>query len=185
MSAWVWLIIAVVVIVVIAAIVWAWRYNRSKQLRSQFGPEYNRQVERTGSRMQAESELSARRDRVNQLEIRPLDPAVRSRYADRWKSVQARFVDQPAEALTEADELVVQVMTDRGYPVADFERRAADVSVDHASVVENYRNAHDISMSAGSGNASTEEMRQGMVDYRALFSDLLGDGTGMDMREAR
>src|SRR5437016_2973489 len=119
MSAWVWVIIAVVVIVVIAAIVAAWRYNKSKQLRSQFGPEYNRQVARTGSRLQAESELSARRDRVNELDIRPLDPAARKRYADRWKTVQARFVDEPAQALTQADELLVEVMADRGYPVGD------------------------------------------------------------------
>jgi hypothetical protein len=174
-----------VAILVIVGIVLAWRHSRRKQLRAQFGPEYNRQVARAGSRSQAESELSARRDRVDRLDIRPLDPAARNRYADRWKTVQARFVDKPEEALSEADELVVEVMRDRGYPVADFERMAADVSVDHASVVDGYRAAHEISMSARSGDASTEDMRQGLVDYRALFTQLLDAGTMTDMREAR
>jgi len=176
MPAWAWILIVVAIIVVIALIAWAaYRRRRTEGLRSQFGPEYDRAMATTGDRRSAESDLAARRERREQLDIRPLPVASRQRYAEEWRNVQARFVDQPAEALGQADSLVTSVMRDRGYPMDDFDHNVDDVSVDHPQVVENYRTAHDISLANDRGSASTEDLRRGMVHYRALFEELLND----------
>jgi hypothetical protein len=169
-------ILAIVVIAVVVAALLYSRQRRSQQLQEGFGPEYERTVEeRGGDRREAETELRERRDRRDKFEIRELEPAVRDRYADRWRDAQRRFVDEPAPAVGEADGLVMEVMRDRGYPVADeFDQRAADVSVDHPDVVEHYRAAHGISGRATVGEASTEDLRQAMVHFRALFVELLG-----------
>jgi hypothetical protein len=185
MDAWVWIVIAVAALVVIGALVWsAMAKRRTTMLREQFGPEYDRTVEERENRRQAESELAERRARRERLDIRRLDEARRRRYAAQWTEVQSRFVDQPAIAVAQADELVTVVMRDRGYPMDDFEQRAADVSVDHPQVVENYRSANRISTRVGSGQASTEDLRQALVHYRALFAELLTDADDR-VREAR
>jgi hypothetical protein len=176
MPAWVWVIVAVVVIVAVALAVWAaMRKRRTETLRSQFGPEYDRTVDGAENPREAESELEERRRRRADLGIRPLVPAARTRYAEEWRAVQARFVDDPAGAVGQADTLVTQVMRERGYPMDDFDQRAADVSVDHPDVVGDYRAAHDISTRSSNGDAETEDLRQGMVHYRALFAALLDD----------
>jgi hypothetical protein len=172
MDTWVWIVIAaaVVVAIVLVAMWAAKRRRRTSELREGFGPEYDRTVEDTGSRRRAESELTDREKRREELDIRPLAPGARDRFADRWRTVQERFVDEPSSALRDAHELVVQVMSERGYPTDDFEQRAADVSVDHPHVVENYRAAHAISQR---DDADTEEQRQAMKHYRSLFDELL------------
>ena len=186
MSTWV-IVLIVVVVAALAALAWlAATRKRTTDLRERFGPEYDRTIERSGDdRRAAEAELAARRARREQLNIRPLDAASRQRYAQQWNDVQARFVDQPAASLAMADDLVLLVMRERGYPMDDFEQRAADISVDHPQVVEHYRTAHDISTRVGSNQATTEDMRQGLVHYRSLFADLLQPDDTPDMREAR
>jgi hypothetical protein len=182
----VWIVIAVVAVLVIGALVWfAMRNRRTEQLREQFGPEYERTLAQAGDRRDAESELAERRARREDLEIRPLDPASRRRYAEQWRDVQTRFVDEPAAALTQANGLVLMVMRERGYPTEDFEQRAADVSVDHPQVVENYRAANAISERVGSDQASTEDMRRGLVYYRSLFAELLDERGEGDVQQAR
>jgi hypothetical protein len=184
MDAAIWVVIAIVALVVIGVLVWfAMNKQRSGQLREVFGPEYDRTVEESEDRRAAESELLERRKRVEEFEIRPLDPAERTRFASRWIAVQSRFVDDPKSALGEADELVTEVMGERGYPMDDFDQRAADVSVDHPRVVEDYRAAHGISERVGSNDATTEDMRQALVHYRALFSELLDEGETSDVKE--
>src|SRR3954469_920883 len=170
-------IVAIVLIALVVAALVVSRQRRSQQLQEGFGPEYDRTVEeRGGDRREAEAELRERRQRRDQFEIRELEPAAGDRYAERWRAAQRRFVDEPGPAVGEADALVIEVMRDRGYPVADeFEQRAADVSVDHPEVVEHYRAAHGISSRATSGDASTEDLRQAMVHFRALFVELLGE----------
>jgi hypothetical protein len=153
---------------------------RSQRLRERFGPEYERTLRETDDRRRAEAELEARQRRVQKLDIREIAPDEATRYAQAWKVVQARFVDEPSGAVGEADRLVGEVMEKRGYPVGDFEQRAADLSVDHATVVEHYRAAHAIAERQSGADADTEDLRRAMVHYRALFSDLLGtdDVTG-------
>ena len=186
METWVWIAIAIVAVIVIGAIVWAaMNKRRTEELREQFGPEYDRTLQQTEDRRAAESELAERRSRREELDIRPLDPAARQRYATQWNGVQSRFVDQPSVALNEADELVILVMRERGYPIDDFEQRAADVSVDHPQVVENYRAANAVSERVELNEANTEDMRQALVHYRALFADLLSEGDTADIREVR
>lgn len=175
MPMWGWILIVVVLLAAAAAAWWAWSARRSLQLKDRFGREYDRTVAEAGDRREAESELEARRKRRAELDIRPLDPAERQRYATAWRGAQSRFVDDPGSAIGEADDLVIQVMRVRGYPMDDFEQRAADVSVDHPQVVDNYRKAHEISELNARGGASTEDLRQGMVHYRALFDELLED----------
>src|SRR6201989_814903 len=150
------IVASVLIALVVGALVLA-RQRRSQQLQEGFGPEYDRAVEEhSGDRKQAEAELPERRGGRHQFEIRELEPAARDAYAERWRGAQRRFVDQPGPAVGEADALVMEVMRDRGYPVADeFEQRAADVSVDHPQVVEHYRAAHTISGRATAGGAST------------------------------
>jgi hypothetical protein len=184
MDAAIWVVIAIVALVVIGVLVWfAMNKRRSGQLREVFGPEYDRTVEESEGRSAAESELLERQKRVEEFDIRPLDPAERTRFAGRWSAVQSRFVDDPKSALGEADELVTEVMSERGYPMDDFDQRAADVSVDHPRVVEDYRAAHGISERVGSNDATTEDMRQALVHYRALFSELLEESDTSDVKE--
>jgi hypothetical protein len=138
-------------------------------LQQRFGPEYERTVERAEDRKQAEADLAARAKRRDELDIRPLPAAARDRYVEEWQRVQSRFVDDPRGAVQEADALIQSVMRERGYPVDDFEQRAADVSVDHPQVVENYRSGHRLA------SGDTEAQRQAMVHYRALFDELVDD----------
>jgi hypothetical protein len=174
MDTWMWVVLAVVVVVLVAIAAWAaWRKQRTVRLQERFGPEYGRAVEERGGRREAEAELSAREKRREELEIRPLDSEARDRYAETWRAVQARFVDEPVGALEDADRLVMEVMRKRGYPMDDFEQRAADISVDHPEVVDNYRAGHSIYVAHGRGEGSTEDLRQAMVHYRSLFEDLL------------
>ena len=173
MQPWIWVVIAVVVVAVLALAFWYSQRQRSGELRERFGPEYERQVRAAGGRRQAEEELARRAERVEHLQIRPLDPRERDRFRGAWQDVQARFVDDPQVAITEADRLVTEVMQQRGYPMADLEQRAADISVDHPHVVENYRAAYAIVRRSERGEADTEALRQAMVHYRALFQDLL------------
>jgi hypothetical protein len=165
---WVLVIVVVVLLVVLGLLLF--RQRRSAQLREGFGPEYDRALDEHGDQRAAEAELRERRDRRRSYDIKPLDESARQRYIERWKATQAKFVDQPASALTDADELLAEVMRERGYPVEDFDQQAADVSVDHPHVVESYRKAHAIHSER---DASTEDLRQAMVHYRALFAELL------------
>jgi hypothetical protein len=174
MDALVWILIAVVLVVAIVVAAWiSMRNRRTARLQERFGPEYDRTVKRTDDRGAAESELMSREHRRDVLNIRPVTGEVRERYAEEWRAVQARFVDEPADALQDADQLVMKLMRERGYPMDSFEQRQADISVDHPVVVENYRKAHGISIETGKGGTNTEQMRQGMVHYRTLFEDLL------------
>jgi hypothetical protein len=167
-------IVLIVALVVLAAVAWlVTQRRRSAQLHERFGPEYDRTVRQAGDRRRAEDELAAREQRVKQLEIRPLQAEERARFADRWRTVQGQFVDEPAGAVQEADRLVAEVMRARGYPVEAFEQRVADISVDHPQVVEHYRAAHATALRQERGDASTEDLRQALVHYRALFADLL------------
>jgi hypothetical protein len=176
MPTWGWVLIGVAILVVLAAIVWrSLAARRTHHLQNRFGSEYDRTAEELGGRRQADAELSAREERREQLTIRPLPAEARQRYAGQWRAIQAQFVDSPAAAVAAADGLVTSVMSDRGYPTDDFEQRAADVSVDHPHVVQNYREARDISRASDRGDATTEDLRQAMQNYRALFDDLLGD----------
>jgi len=152
------------------------RRRRSATLRQRFGPEYEHTVDRLGDQARAEAELEARQKRVAKLDIRPLPEPERRRFTAAWRDVQGRFVDDPGEAIRQADRLVKELMQVKGYPMGDFEQRAADVSVEHPQVVENYRSARAIAQSNERGEASTENLRQGMVHYRALFAELLVHG---------
>jgi hypothetical protein len=172
-DAWVWVLIIVVLLAVALALWLAARKKKTDHLQDRFGPEYERTVTASGSRRDAEADLAEREKRRSELAIRPLAPASRERYITSWRDTQARFVDDPAAALSDADRLVQGVMAERGYPVDNFDQRAADISVDHPQVVENYRAGHGISLATEHGEASTEDMRQAMVHYRALFEELL------------
>lgn len=176
MNAGAWIIIAILAVVLIAGLLMAWSFSqqrRSKRLRDEFGPEYYTTIAERGSRRSAEKELERRQERVEHLNIRPLPSEDQSRFAEAWRGTQARFVDDPPGAIVEADRLVAQVMQARGYPVTDFEQRAADISVNHPSVVSNYRAAHAIYEANERGEATTEDLRQAMVYYRDLFEELL------------
>jgi hypothetical protein len=167
-------ILAVLVLAVIAIAAWAWsRKQQSKRLEQRFGPEYNRTVENLGDRAKAEAELRDRERRVEKLEIVPLAPADAARFSQEWKTIQGRFVDNPKGVLADADHLVRDLMVKRGYPMGDFDRRAADISVHHPHVVEHYRAARGITLRDRRGEADTEELRQAVVHYRALFDELL------------
>ena len=166
----------IVAIVIAAGLIYYFaRKRKSDELRARFGPEYDRAVDDAGSRQRAEADLAERRKRVESLAIKPLSPEDREKYLENWQKVQTEFVDDPKSAVVHADVLVVDVMKGRGYPVADFEQRAADISVDHPVVVDNYRAAHDIAVNQAAGKASTEDLRQAMVHYRTLFEDLIAE----------
>jgi len=174
MPSWGWVLIAIAIVVVLAAIVWqALSRRRTGKLQQQFGPEYDRALTGADSKRDAEAELQDREERRRRLEIRPLSQAARDRYLQTWESTQAQFVDAPQSAVASADSLIQTVMTERGYPVEDFEQRAADISVDHPEVVENYRTAHRLSHASSEGDCSTEDLRQAMRHYRALFDELV------------
>lgn len=164
----------VVGLVVVALVIFTLtRGRRHKDLKSKFGPEYDRTVAELGKRSQAEKELEARAKRVEKFHIHPLQVADRERFGQLWRTAQAHFVDSPLTAVAEADNLLAELMRARGYPVSDFEQRAADLSVDHPVFVDNYRRGHDLALRAQQGKASTEDLRQAMVHYRVLFEDLL------------
>jgi hypothetical protein len=178
MDAWVWVLIIVAAAIVIAALgMWlVQRYRRRRALRERFGPEYDRSIEAARSRRRAEGELVGRAERREELDIRPLSGAARERYVAQWSELQRRFVDRPQVAVVEADDLITQVMRDRGYPVDDFESQADLVSVDHPGVVQNYRTAHSIFTKTTSGEATTEDLRHAVVAYRTLFEELVANG---------
>jgi hypothetical protein len=179
MPYWGWILIGIAaVIVVVVAIVAAMRVNRTKRLQSAFGPEYDRTVDEADSRGDAEAELLERQKRHEKLQLQPLDPDVREDYLDQWRSTQDRFVDDPHGAAIEADHLVLEVMRARGYPVEDIDQRAADISVDYPELVENYRSAHDVAVRQSVGDATTEDLRNAMRHYRALFDELLETSAG-------
>jgi hypothetical protein len=176
MPAWAWVVIVVAAVVVVGVVAWkALRDHRSKTLQDRFGPEYDRTVQSTDSKRDAEADLAARAERRDKLEIRPLPAAARDRYVDEWSRVQARFVDDPEGAVRDADMLIQSVMRDRGYPMDDFEQRAADVSVDHPQVVENYREGHRLARASALGDGTTEDLRQAMQHYRSLFEELVDE----------
>lgn len=166
-------IIVVILIVIVVAI--AIPAARRRRLRQRFGPEYDRMVAEQQSQRKAEAELANRERRVRKLDIRHLSPQARTEYTTRWAGIQERFVDQPVAAVAQAQELVTSVMQERGYPTEDFEQILADLSVEHARTLEQYRAAHAISESAASGSATTEDLRQAMIHYRSMFDELLGD----------
>jgi hypothetical protein len=179
--------VLIIVLVIIVAAVGAWFFlqrQKSERLRTRFGPEYDRAVRETGHARKAEAELEAREKRLRELDIRPLSPEDARRFAEVWRRVQARFVDDPRGAVSEADGVVDEVMRARGYPIGDFDQRAADLSVNHARVVENYRAARQIAGRHARGEAGTEDLRQAMVHYRALFEDLLNGGVQPEQRAA-
>jgi hypothetical protein len=177
-----WAITVIVILLMVAVAEAAWIFlqrRRSDHLRRRFGPEYMRTVEEHGNQVRAESDLQKRERRVEKLHIRPLPFRDQERFTEAWRKEQARFVDDPKGAVTEADKLVTEVMKIQGYPVSDFEQRVADISVDHAQVVDNYRAANAIARRHERGEATTEDLRKAMVYYRELFTDLL------EMQEVR
>lgn len=175
MSAAATVTILVVIVLIIAVAAVSTMAARRRRLRQRFGPEYDRLVVDQQSQRKAEAELASRERRVRNLEIRPLSPTARLEYTAQWASIQERFVDQPAAAVGQAQELVTAVLDDRGYPTEGFDQILADLSVEHARNLEHYRAAHSISESASDGSATTEDLRQAMIHYRAMFSDLLGE----------
>lgn len=167
------LLILVAAVVIVAAILLMRRRN-SAQLKEKFGPEYDRAVREHGDPAKAESVLADRTKRVEHMSIRELSSADRESYGQAWTGVQRQFVDDPQGAVAEADKLVTRVMSARGYPMGDFEQRAADISVSYPGVVQNYRAAREIVVRHSKGQSSTEDLRQAMVHYRSLFDELLG-----------
>jgi type II secretory pathway pseudopilin PulG len=172
------MLIVIAVVVILAIVTLAWLYVRKRRsttagLKQKFGSEYDRAVLAHGSERKAESKLEDREKRVEKLQIRDLNSTEHERYSKRWASIQSGFVDSPKGAVTEADDLVSSVMEARGYPVSDFDQRAADISVDHPRVVENYRSAHGIALRVGKEQATTEDLRTAMIHYRALFEELV------------
>jgi hypothetical protein len=168
------IILLVAVVAAVGLLIWFWSRNRqSKQLRERFGPEYDHTVETYGDRREAERALEDRAKRVEKLKIRPLSQDEHDFFSREWIAIQSRFVDDPRGALQDADRVVQDLMNTRGYPVGDFEQRAADISVDHPHVVEHYRAAHSTLPAFGKSEADTEQLRVAMVHYRALFQDLL------------
>jgi hypothetical protein len=167
-------IVLVAIVLAAALLIWFWsRGRQSKQLRERFGPEYDHTIETYGDRGEAERALQDRAKRVEKLNIRPLNQDEHDFFSREWIAIQSRFVDDPRGALEDADRVVQDLMDTRGYPMGDFEQRAADISVDHPHVVENYRAAHSALPAFGSKDADTEQLRVAMVHYRALFQDLL------------
>jgi len=173
MPVWGWVLIAIAAAAVAVAIWFTYDRRRSQDLQRRFGPEYDRTVRAAEGRREAEADLQARRQRVEHLGLRPLSPSARRDFTDRWQRVQAHFVDDPRDALWQADGLVSEVMRERGYPMDEFDQRADDISVDHPDVVEHYREAHAIAVSDPREASDTEELRRGMVHHRSLFAELL------------
>lgn len=169
------IVLVIVLLIVVAAILFAVRASRRKNLQKTFGPEYDRVVADTGSRADAEKELRERERRHAELELKPLSPESRAQYSAAWEEVQIQFVDNPGEAVSTADELTTRLIAERGYPTGDYDDQLANLSVEHARTLGHYRDAHEISTRSSAGEASTEDLRQALVHYRALFADLLGE----------
>lgn len=171
-------VVVVIVVVVVAVAVAAavlYRRRRSDQLRQRFGPEYERAVEDTDDRREAEKDLRHRERRRSAFEVKPVTGPDAARYRQEWADIQQLFVDEPAEAVERADRLVVQIMRDSGYPVDDFEHRVDDISVDHPEVAQHYREAHLVAVAQAAGDADTEQLRQAVTSYRHLVAALLHD----------
>lgn len=169
-------LLVVIAIAVVAVAVGGWyiaQKTRTKKLRGQFGPEYDQAVQKAGGQRKAENELEGRRKRVEKFNIRPLSPEEQTRFGKEWAATQARFVDDPKAAVADANRLVKELMEARGYPIGDFEQRAADISVDHPRVVSNYRLAREIAARSEQGKVTTEDLRKAVVSYRELFEELL------------
>ncbi len=180
------IVLVIALLVVIGAVAWiVMQRRRSEQLRERFGPEYQRTVDQLGDPRRAESELAAREKRVEKFDIRPLTAQEHEHFTQAWRSTQSHFVDDPSTAIKDAERLVTDLMRTRGYPMGDFDQRAADISVDHANVVENYRAARAIAIANERSAASTEQLRQAMVHYRALFDDLLETDTPIEKEVGR
>ena len=180
------IMLAAVVILVIAVLAWVClqkRRSRTADLRKKFGPEYDRAVRAHGGERKAEGKLEDREKRVEKLNIRDLEPIEHERFLKQWNSIQSRFIDSPKGAVAEADDLVSSLMKARGYPLADFDQRAADISVDHPRVVENYRSAHEIALKAGQDVATTEDLRTAVIHYRSLFEELAQVPPGIERIE--
>jgi hypothetical protein len=177
MPVWGWILIAAAVIALVVLVIVARqrsaRHERSSQLRDRFGPEYDRVAGSTGSKSDAEAELEERAERRDQLGIRPLPEGSRERYLEWWRTVQAQFVDDPKGAIGAADQLIQSVMAERGYPVENFDQRADDLSVDHPDLVQNYRHGHRLAEASRDNGVSTEDLRQAMTHYKALFVKLV------------
>ena len=188
MSVWGWILIAAIVVILAVtgvAVRLALTRRRSERLREKFGPEYERTLSDAGDQRAAEADLAAREQKRKKLDIVPLSLESGEKYAERWRTVQIAFVDNPSSAVGDADRLVIEVMRERGYPVEDFDQRAADISVDHPDVVENYRSAHRIHLAQREREISTEEQRQALVHYRALFDKLLETEQGHTADEGK
>ncbi len=171
-----WIIVGIILIVallVAAAFILSQKKKRSQRLQQRFGPEYSRTVDELGGRGKAESELKAREKRVDHLTLKSLAPSEAARFSQAWSALQERFVDDPKGVVAQADRLVRELMLARGYPMGDFERRSADISVDHPGVVASYRAAQAIAVRDQRNEANTEELRKAVVHYRALFDELL------------
>jgi uncharacterized iron-regulated membrane protein len=180
------IVLAAVVILAVAGLAWLYvrkRRTKTAGLQHKFGSEYQRAVQEHGSERKAEAKLADREKRVEKLNLRDLDPMEHERFSKQWESVQSRFVDSPKGAVTEADDLISCVMKTRGYPVSDFDQRAADISVDHPRVVENYRSAHQIAFRVGKEQATTEDLRTAMIHYRSLFEELVQVPTTVERKE--
>jgi hypothetical protein len=184
MDTWVWILIAVVAVLVVLGVLWyVAQQRRTRALQDRFGgSEYDRTIDKEGGRRAAESELRDREKRHEELELRPLSPEARRGFQQEWEETQGEFVDDPKGAVARADQLVQRVMKERGYPVEDFDRRAADISVEHPDLVEKYRTADGIARASERGEASTEDLRQSVRHYRALFIELLGSDRAGDSR---
>jgi type VI protein secretion system component VasK len=175
MPEWIWIFIALLVVVAVVVVGWSLsRRKRSARLKEHFGPEYERTVGELGEQRAAEADLLQREKKRKKLDIISLTPVARQEHEATWHKVQTEFVDAPQDAVGRAERLVTRVMRERGYPIDDFDQRAADISVDHPDIVENYRSAHAIYASQHNGDISTEQARQAFVHYRALFDRLLG-----------
>jgi hypothetical protein len=189
MAAWVWIIIAIAVVVVVVLVAAGARNRRTALLRDRFGPEYDRAVENSDDRRAAEAELRGRERQRAQFDVKPLPEATRLQFADEWRDLQERFLDEPAQAVDGADSLVTRVMVARGYPMKDFDAQVELVSVDHPDTVENYRFAHAVRQRAQAQQASTEDLREALLRYRSLFGDLLrpegSDAAGVTAGEAQ
>lgn len=182
---WIWIALAVAAVLLVAAVVWwAARLRRRQHLRHHFGPEYEHAVEERGSTSKAEAELVEREKRVKEYELHDLSASERDRFAERWRAAQADFVDNPAVAVTQADALVQEVMVARGFPMADFHQRHADVSVEHPEVVHHYREAREIARRNETGEATTEDLRLAMKHYRSLFDALVVGREGTEREVA-
>jgi hypothetical protein len=184
MPVWEWILIVASLVIVVAAVIVAatfvGRRKKTERLKRHYGDEYERLVSEAGGQKAAEKELTTRERNRDKLDIVPLTASALSDFGSRWHQVQTGFVDDPKAAVGVADRLVTEVMRERGYPVDDFDQRAADISVDHPQIVENYRTAHDIHLSQQRGDVSTEQQREAFVHYRALFEKLLETTTDHD-----